>query len=83
MFNAVVVAEKKRRKLTHERLSGKYQGVHRRALELLSHPKLRVFAPMLAQFADDVPVPAEIERFFQEAEQNVVRTYTTDACHEW
>jgi hypothetical protein len=83
VFNAVVAVEKKNRQLVHTRLMEKYHGVHRRALELLNIPKLRIFAPMFALFPEDIPVPEAIEEFFRESEARIQRTHAIDAYHEW
>jgi hypothetical protein len=83
LFNAVVVCEKKHRKMGHERLMERYTGVYRRALELLTVPKLRIFAPMFAMFPEDVPVPGVIEEFLRENEEKIVRLHVVDEYHEW
>jgi hypothetical protein len=83
MFNAVVVSEKKHRQMGHARFAAGFQGVHKRALELLSVPKFRIFAPMLALFPEDIPVPEAIETFFVEHEDKIQRLHVQDQYHEW
>jgi hypothetical protein len=83
LFNAVVASEKKHRRMGHEKLIEKYKGVHRRALEMLSDPKFRVFAPMFALFPEDVEVPAAVEEFLRETAGRVQRIDVVDQCHSW
>jgi hypothetical protein len=83
LFNCIIVRGKQNRALGHAEWTAKYTGVYRRALELLNDPRLRVFAPVLAMFADDVPVPAEVEAFFQQNVDRIERFYTLDSAHEW
>jgi hypothetical protein len=83
LFNAVATAERKRRGLGHQGLRERFRGVYNRALELLDDPKLRIFSPVLAMFAEDTPVPAELETFFVENTDRIQRAYEAEAAHEW
>jgi hypothetical protein len=82
-FSAIVIAIKKNRSLKPDALAGKYKGVYRKALDLLGDAKLRVFAPMLAMFPDDAPVPAQILSFFDQIRDKITRTHKPDTEHEW
>jgi hypothetical protein len=83
LFNCVLAMERQNRKLGHTDLMAQYTGVHRRAFELLDDPKLRVFAPILAMFPEDVPVPSYMETFLQESIDKIQRGYSLEAEHEW
>jgi hypothetical protein len=83
LFNCEVLGEKQNRGGGHANVISRYTGAYKRAIELLGHPKLRVFAPILAMFPEDVPVPSEIEAFFDANLEKIQRTFSLEAEHEW
>jgi hypothetical protein len=82
-FNAVVATEKRDREIRHQRVTALYEGVHRKALELLEDPKFRIFAPVLAMFPEDVPVPPEIDEFLAVQRDQILRVHVVESAHEW
>jgi hypothetical protein len=82
-FNAVIAVEKKNKAMRHEDLARKMEGVHRRALELLEHPKFRFFAPLYALFEEAVEVPGALEDFLDQNLDRMKATYETESAHEW
>jgi hypothetical protein len=83
LFNAVVAAERKGCTWLRRKLMGRFSGVYRRALELLEDPKLRMFAPVLALFPEDVPVPPELARFFEDSAGRITCVHEREVAHEW
>ena len=82
-FNAIVAIEKRYRDLEHPEIIQLYRGVHRIALEYLNNPKLRIFAPMFALSAQDVPIPEEVEKYISDTTEKISRVHSVDAHHEW
>jgi hypothetical protein len=83
LFNATVAAERQRRGTGFAEIAAKYAGVYRRALEMLGDPKLRIFAPVLAMFPDDVQVPPQLDAFIEQNRDKIQRAYALEAEHEW
>ena len=82
-FNAIVAIEKRYRDLEHPEIVQEYRGVHRIALEYLNNPRLRIFAPMFALSAQDVPIPEEVDRYISDTTEKISRVHSIDAHHEW
>ena len=83
IFNALVTIEKKNREMVHTKFMEQYHGCHRRALEYLTNPKLRIFSPWLAYASSDFPVPENVSTFLDFIADKIQRVHEVDTCHEW
>jgi predicted anti-sigma-YlaC factor YlaD len=82
-FNAILAAEKREREMGHAKVTQMYSGVYSKALQLLEDPKFRIFAPVLAMFPDDRPVPPEIDEFLEAQGDRIARVHVVESAHEW
>jgi hypothetical protein len=82
-FSAIVAAERKNRSMKHIETVRRLSGVHRRAIELLEHPRFRFFAPLYALCSEDVTVPVEIEEFLERNQDKMQALYEVESANEW
>ena len=83
MFNALVTVEKKNRQMVHTKFMEQFTGCHRRSLEYLTNPKMRIFAPWLAYAPDALDVPEDVDVFLDFIADKIERVHEVDTCHEW